>query len=713
MNQKKNFFYYVTESKFYLANMIVSDKVSIIFCSLFAAFYNIAYEVSRLPRELALGNGSLLVNFDRDLNMRDFYYPRVGLENHIMAHRNRIGIWVDGEFAWLDNPAWEKKIGYKKESLVGDMYAAHKGLKLELTIVNGVHFKRNVFLQKMTVKNTGDQDREIRLFLTFDFSLNENAVADTAFYDPTRSCLCHYKRNTYLLASGRLEDEGIYQFSIGKKRFEGSEGTWRDAEDGCLEGHPIDHGSIDSVISFRHTLKNRGQVQLMSWIAAGGDIAQVWRENDWVAASGVEHLLKETETYWQSWVNRKKLDFYDLSDQVVDMYKRSLLVVRSQIDDGGAVLAATDSELLLYYPDDYNYVWPRDGALVAYTLDRAGYPELAFTFYDFCAGIISEGGYFFHKYNPDGTLGSSWHPWWKHDKIQLPIQEDETALVIFALGQHCRRYGDIERLKPLYEILVLKGADFLLNYREKATGLPLPSYDLWEERRGVFTFTTAAVWAALNEAAYLAELFGDTVSSLKYRAGADAVKEAIEKYLYCPETGRFLRGVYPKEGGGLEKDLTLDSSVYALFEFGVFPAGDERVRATMEAVKKGLAVRTEIGGMARYTNDYYAKKSEDIANVPGNPWFICTLWLAEWYADYAIEAEDMRPAREILEWAVQYARPSGVMSEQVHPYTGEDVSVSPLTWSHATFVLAVGKYLDKLDALTKKDVGQKEDSGYN
>ena len=50
-------------------------------------------------------------------------------------------------------------------------------------------------------------------------------------------------------------------------------------------------------------------------------------------------------------------------------------------------------------------------------------------------------------------------------------------------------------------------------------------------------------------------------------------------------------------------------------------------------------------------------------------------------------------ARDILEWAAGHALPSGVMAEQVHPYTNEPLSVSPLTWSHATLVLTVHEYL--------------------
>ena len=42
---------------------------------------------------------------------------------------------------------------------------------------------------------------------------------------------------------------------------------------------------------------------------------------------------------------------------------------------------------------------------------------------------------------------------------------------------------------------------------------------------------------------------------------------------------------------------------------------------------------------------------------------------------------------------------SGVLAEQVNPYTNEPISVSPLTWSHATVVSTAIKYLEKLEQL--------------
>jgi hypothetical protein len=57
--------------------------------------------------------------------------------------------------------------------------------------------------------------------------------------------------------------------------------------------------------------------------------------------------------------------------------------------------------------------------------------------------------------------------------------------------------------------LVVKPADFLVHYRDAELCLPQHCFDLWEERQGIFTFTCATVWAALDAAAGLANLFND------------------------------------------------------------------------------------------------------------------------------------------------------------------------------------------------------------
>ncbi|MDF2661136.1 MAG: glycoside hydrolase family 15 protein, partial [Paenibacillus sp.] len=45
---------------------------------------------------------------------------------------------------------------------------------------------------------------------------------------------------------------------------------------------------------------------------------------------------------------------------------------------------------------------------------------------------------------------------------------------------------------------------------------------------------------------------------------------------------------------------------------------------------------------------------------------------------------------------------TGVLPEQLDPFDGSPLSVAPLTWSHATFVLAVVKYTNKVKELAER-----------
>ena len=153
-----------------------------------------------------------------------------------------------------------------------------------------------------------------------------------------------------------------------------------------------------------------------------------------------------------------------------------------------------------------------------------------------------------------------------------------------------------------------------------------------------------------------------------------------------------MRTVAVLPDGLIVKDATVDISLAGIFLFGLLPADDPRVVSTMKAIEERLTVKTDIGGIARYENDYYFQISKDVANVPGNPWFVCTLWLAEWYIATARTLDDLERPRALLDWCRTKALPSGVLAEQVHPFTGEPLSVSPLTWSHAAFVSAIQHY---------------------
>src|SRR5258708_35217521 len=109
----------------------------------------------------------------------------------------------------------------------------------------------------------------------------------------------------------------------------------------------------------------------------------------------------------------------------------------------------------------------------------------------------------------------------------------------------------------------------------------------------------------------------------------------------------------------------------------MFSADSDEIHRTMDAIRARLTIKTAVGGVARYENDYYHQVSSDIANVPGNPWFICACWLAEYHIAQAHTMDELHEALYWLNWVAQRVLPSGVLAEQVNPYTNEPLSVSP------------------------------------
>ena len=136
-----------------------------------------------MPRDLPIGNGNVLINFDKQYRVRDIYYPHVGQENQTVGRVNHFGVWVDGQFAWVQD-GWQLERKYCKETLVTDVLLRHDKLKLEIVVHDMVDFFSNFFLRELHVKDLSGKARDVRIFFHQDFSIAENDVGDTAFYDP-------------------------------------------------------------------------------------------------------------------------------------------------------------------------------------------------------------------------------------------------------------------------------------------------------------------------------------------------------------------------------------------------------------------------------------------------------------------------------------------------------------------------------------------------
>ena len=657
-----------------------------------------------MPQSLVLGNGNLLVNLNRSGEMTDVYYPYVGQENHTAyGNPHRVGIWVDDQFSWTRDDEWESSVTYEDSTLVGNTVLTHNRLGVQLHFQDFVYTTHDIFFRRVSITNLKEYHREIRFYAGHDFYIYGDKQQDTALYDPDFKGVMHYRQRRYFCLSGAWENngEGMSEYSVGKANYGDREGSWKDAEDGHLHGNPIEQGSVDSIAGFYKGFEP-GETQVLNlWLMVGKSEADIQKNYFRIEQLGTQNIYEHTRDYWKMYGDKSGIKLKGLGSDIEKLWHHSLLMIRTQTDNRGAIIASNDSDIMEFNRDTYTYMWPRDGALVSMALSRTGYWEPVQRFLHFCKDLVTPGGYVHHKFHPDQSLGSSWHPKIAHGKPQLPIQEDESALILVALWEYYETSRMVETVKEMFNPVVLTIGRFLQSYIDEKTGLPKPSYDLWEEQYGVFSYTAATVYAGLKAAADLSRITGHMKDAQSFEASAKSMKKTIIEHLYCPADKRFAKRIEIKPDGEHFFDKTVDSSICFLWELGVLDSDDPRMESTMKAIEDQLTIHIEVGGIARYTGDYYHKSwdYEYSEKVPGNPWIISTLWVANWYIEKAKNRKQLKRAKEIIEWAASKANSAGILPEQVHPFTNEPLSVAPLTWSHATFVDTCLRFSKKWEKL--------------
>ena len=165
-----------------------------------------------MPKSLSLGNGNILVCTDKRAQVRDFYFPYVGLENHVGGHyTHRIGVWVDYQLNWFDNPNWDIQIRSADQSLAGETTATNRTLGVTLNLTDTVYNEKNIFLREVKVTNDSDRKRSIKLFFGHEFEIYESHRGDTAYFDPINHVVIHYNGKRVFLING-LSEKGSFVY---------------------------------------------------------------------------------------------------------------------------------------------------------------------------------------------------------------------------------------------------------------------------------------------------------------------------------------------------------------------------------------------------------------------------------------------------------------------------------------------------------------------
>lgn len=576
---------------------------------------------------------------DKNGVIRDLCWPNVGYPNHTIDGGIRIGFWVDHHLSWLNSTDWE--LEQVTSPLVDYVETLAKSSQLNLfvkvqdSLSPPTAETQDFWTREVTVTNESHLSREIRVFQTHNLRIDESDIGDTAMIRQDESGVIHYKNGKFFEFS---TDQKV-DYACGVKAWEGMEGTWRDAEDGLLSKKPIEQGSVDSTIGITLTIGPNETQKVILTARFTNDL----------------HLLPSQPDF------RPSAPEPLTGNHLLDL---SLRYAQAHCDHRGGIVAACDSDIMATARANYNYVWFRDGALTAHTMAVCGNPEVAQRFWEFFLACVKDQPYASQKYTVQQHLGASWLPSVINGEPVLPIQQDESALPIWlALKLNLQNGGStIERF-----------LNHMVSYVDQ-NGLPQPSWDLWEERRGVHFFTTATVLETLQLAA-----LSDFPNKSKYAYAADQMLKAIRTHFWNPKNQCLARTLHPRPDGTYEKDESPDASNLLALMHGQLKNEQNWLASTALQVESHLQIQTHIGGVARYPGDYYFRRLD---NYPGNPWVICTLWLAR--AKMLLEPQNCQAIYDrAMQWCAQRAEKSGVLAEQYHPETGEPLSVSPLTWSHA------------------------------
>lgn len=633
-----------------------------------------------------LGNGRVLACLDASAALAQLFYPYLDAGPHL--HTFLLGLHILPDSAsgqaqeessvvsWLADPAWTHTPGYVEHAAVVRCVSTHASLPIQLEQHLAVHHDSDVLFNDMRLTNRADEPLTLRVVIYADCDIHARQRGTTCYVDRDTSSLLFFADDCYIAAHC---DHAVYGWGCARREAGNQERVFHDASSGRFNGQIYATGQVRGSICYHIGQIAPGQsLSCQVRLCFGRSLDEIHARIEHPAQSRPQ---VEVITGWWQQQYLREVAFIHRTD-LRAIARRCLLTLRLLTDAStGGILAAPECDPDFTGCGGYGYCWPRDGALIGHALDVFGCFEHARAFYDWALGAQEASGVWYQRYSMRGTLAPTWGL----------VQFDETGAVVWAICRHIELSGDLAYGHRIWPQL-LQACTYLQSALDPETGLAPPTIDLWEEREGISTYACACTWAAFDACAWLARALGLEAEAEAWSSAATLLKEAIERHLWDPSLQRFIRGLKsgvlsavglddqrpgPREQDPpavITRDTTIDASLLGLsVPFAVFPADDPRMLATAEAIEQHLT--SPVGGICRYQGDTYQG---------GNPWIICTLWLAMQWLQCGYTAR----GRLSYDWALAHRTTLDLFGEQINRVSGQPCWVTPLSWSHAMFLLA-------------------------
>ncbi|OPZ94865.1 MAG: Glucoamylase precursor [Firmicutes bacterium ADurb.Bin419] len=629
-----------------------------------------------------VGNSRMLVCLNQKGELERLFWPHIDYPQHV--ERFVTGIFdtrYKNSTSWLGEDNWQKEQSYVEDTniLITSFKDSGRGVFVEQ--YDYVLPQRDIFIRQYEIENIGDQELELG-FIQYSSMITTTPELRSTLFDFGTDSLIHYRHNYYISISSDIE---AFQFQLGNNAIDSARYTE-------LMGYDSIGMMRDGALSWQIGVLKPGEKKNFSmFICAAATLKDVKKLSRKCKSMNVKEQYESTKKYWLDLLGSAR-QFKTGNADIDNLYKRSLLVFKLMSDEQtGGLLASAEIDEGFSKCGRYAYCWGRDAAFITSALDASGLSKAVDKFYEWAVDTQDDDGSWHQRYYMDGNLAPSWG-----------MQIDETGTLIWGMLKHYEVTKEKAFLEKMWHT-VEKGVEFLIKFRDNETGLPKPSYDLWEERVGEHTYSCAAVYGGIKAGAKIAEILNvpqEIISN--WNKTAEEIKKAMESNLWKAEANRFIRSVRTKlnpwghehshhttvievNSKGYRRDVTLEdwtidiSLLGVTIPFEVFDAKDERVANTVEAIERVLTAHPA-GGIKRYENDNY---------IGGNPWVLTTLWVAL----YHIETGNLEKAKSYFEWSVKSRTSLGLLPEQVNRDTGVPCWVIPLTWSHAMFVLVLDKLI--------------------
>ncbi|HXH24414.1 MAG TPA: glycoside hydrolase family 15 protein [Vicinamibacterales bacterium] len=386
----------------------------------------------------------------------------------------------------------------------------------------------------------------------------------------------------------------------------------------------------------------------------------------------VNAALEDTTEWWREWAGRCTYDGR-WRDQVV----RSLITLKALTfaPTGGIVAAPTTSlpERLGGVRNwDYRYCWLRDATYTLYALAIGGYTEEAAAWRNWLLRAVAGDPSTLHiMYGMRGErrlpeLELEWLPGYEASRPVRIGNAASTQLQLDVFGEvmdalHLARRAGIP-LDPA--AWALQRA--LVKHLEQAW--LQPDEGIWEVRgpRRHFTHSKVMAWVAFDRSAKAVERYGLEGPADRWRRLCRQIHEEVCREGYDAERNTFTQYYGSRE---------LDASLLMIPLVGFLPAGDPRVRGTVEAIERELMWN---GFVRRY------RTREDLDGLPGSEgaFIACTFWLADNYVLQGRHDDALR----LFEQLLGVCNDLGLLAEQYAPDTRRQLGNFPQAFSHVMLI---------------------------